>query len=188
MPFVVQGYAEFLDYAGVEAADIPARHFGLLEYWTENFAGRSAGSLVGLPSVGYKVLVWRSSDQNADLRGRLCLEPVAAHWELVQDDTGLGLLNLELQSQQDSFVMGQQGLQQYAAEREQNILMQRHSVVELTSHSSDKSVGLLKKSLKNSLLLAVAVCDLVTGSFVAQLMVSYFLYFVEFVAYLLEHN
>lgn len=119
--------------------------------------------------------MWRSSDQNADLRGRLCLEPVAAHWELVQDDTGLGLLNLELQSQQDSFVMGQQGLQQYAAEQEQNILMQRHSVVELTSHSSDKSVGLLKKSLKNSLLLAVAVCDLVTGSFgkcfVAQLMV-----------------
>lgn len=168
MPFVEQGYAEFLDYAGVEASDIPARYFGPLEYWTENFAGRSAGSLVGLASVGYKVLVWRSSDQNADLTGRLCLEPVAAHWELVQDDTGLGLLNLE---QQDSFVMGQQGLQQYAAEREQNILMQRHSVVELASHSSDKSVGLLKKSLKNSLLFAVAVCDLVTGSFGAQLMV-----------------
>lgn len=99
----------------------------------------------------------------------------------MQDGTGLGFLYLELQIQQDSFVMGQQVLQQYAAELEQNILMQRQSV-ELALHSSDKSVGFLKESSKNLLLLAVAGCDLVTGSsgqcFVAQLMVTYFLYFV----------
>lgn len=60
VPFVVLHYAEFLDYAGVQASDIPARYFGLLEYW--NFAGRSVGSLVELASVGYKALVRRSSD------------------------------------------------------------------------------------------------------------------------------
>lgn len=77
-------------------------------------------------------------------------------------------------------MLGQQVLQQqYAAELEQNILLQRWSVVEMASHSSDQSVGLLKESSKNLLLLAVAVGDLVIGNsgqrFVAQLMVKYFL-------------
>lgn len=97
----------------------------------------------------------------------------------MQDDTGLWWLYLRPQIQQHSFVLGQQVLlQQYAAELEQNILMQGQSVVDLASHSSDKSVGLLKESSKKSLL-AVAVGDLVTGNsgqrFVAQLMVKYFL-------------
>lgn len=62
-------------------------------------------------------------------------------------------------------MLGQQVLlQQCAAELEQNILLQRQSVAELASHSSDKSVGLLKESSKNLLLLAVAVGDLVTGN------------------------
>lgn len=68
VPFVVLSYAEFLGYAGAECSYIPARHFELVEYWTENFVARSVGCLVELTSVGYKVLVWRRSDQNADLR------------------------------------------------------------------------------------------------------------------------
>lgn len=66
VPFVVLSYAECLDYA--EASYIPAQHFGVLEYLTENFATRSVGSLAEVASVGYKVLVWRSSGLNADLR------------------------------------------------------------------------------------------------------------------------
>lgn len=66
--FAVLSSAEFLGYGGAVASHIPAPHFGLLEWWTENFAASCVDSLVELASVGYKVLVWRSSDKNADLR------------------------------------------------------------------------------------------------------------------------
>ena len=62
MPFVGACLAEFLGYAGVEAEYRPAQR-AVGEY----FAVRAVGALAESISVGYKVLVWRSSDQAADL-------------------------------------------------------------------------------------------------------------------------
>lgn len=134
--------------------------------------------------------MWRSSDQNADLRDSLCLGPVATHWDLVLGDTGLWLLHMKPQIQRDISALERQlFLEQYAAELEQNIPLQRRSVVELASHSSDKSVGPLEESSKNLLLLAVAVGGLAIGNseqcFVAQPTVKYF---QQTVAYLQERN
>lgn len=67
MPFVGVWYAEFLGYAGVEAEYKPVQHVVLVVYWTEYFAARAVGALAEWVSVGCKVLVWRSSDQAADL-------------------------------------------------------------------------------------------------------------------------
>lgn len=67
VPFVGVCYAEFLGYAGVEAEYEPVQHVVLVIYWTDYFAVKTVGSLAEWVSVGYKVLVWRSSDQAADL-------------------------------------------------------------------------------------------------------------------------
>lgn len=77
----------------------------LVVYWTEYFAERAVGALAERVSVGCKVLVWRSSDQAADLAVGLRLGPAAVRWELVQDDTGPWLPELELQMQEGSFVL-----------------------------------------------------------------------------------
>lgn len=91
MPFVGVWYAELLDYAGVETEYKPAQYVVLVVYWTEYFAVRAVGALAERVSVGCKVLVWRSSDQAADLAVGLRLGPVVVRWELVRDDTGLWL-------------------------------------------------------------------------------------------------
>lgn len=54
-------FAEFLGCAGVEYK--PAQHVVLVVYLTEYLVG----ALAEWVSVGCKVLVWRSSDQAADL-------------------------------------------------------------------------------------------------------------------------
>lgn len=61
--FVGVWYAEFLGYAGLEAEYRPAQHVVSVEYGTEC----SVGALAEWVSVGCKVLVWRSLDQDADL-------------------------------------------------------------------------------------------------------------------------
>lgn len=93
------------------------------------------------------MLVWKSSDQVADLTS--CHGSVATCWELVQNDTGFGF-----QMQEGSFVLAGQS----AAELELEIL------VDLGLHSSDKLVGHSMEKLKSLQLLPVAVGDLVIGS------------------------
>lgn len=46
VPFVGVYYAEFPDYAGVEAEYKHVQHDVLVVYWTEHFAVRTVGSLV----------------------------------------------------------------------------------------------------------------------------------------------
>lgn len=67
MPFVGVWDAQYLGYAGVEVECKPAQHFVIVVHWIEDFAVRTVGALAELVSVGCKVLVWRSSDQAADL-------------------------------------------------------------------------------------------------------------------------
>lgn len=59
VPFVAAWSAEFLGYFGVEAERKPAQCVVFAEYLV--------GALAEWVSVGCKVLVWRSSDQAADL-------------------------------------------------------------------------------------------------------------------------
>lgn len=98
------------------------------------------------------MLVWKSSDQVADLIS--CHGSVATCWELVQNEPGFGF-----QMQEGSFVLAWQVLpKQSAAEPEREIL------VDLGLHSSDKLVGHSVENLKSLQLLPVAVGDLVVGS------------------------
>lgn len=67
VPFVGVLDVQSLGYAGDELEYKPAQHSVIVVYWIECFAVRTVGALAELVSVGCKVLVWKSSDQAADL-------------------------------------------------------------------------------------------------------------------------
>lgn len=127
-------------YAGVEAEYKPVQHFVLSVNWTEDSAKKAADAPAEQMPVGYKVLVWGSSDQV----DRPQLGPVAAvHWECVEDDT-----DLWLRMHEGSFVLAavQAGLLllllQCVGELEQGILMLSGLVVGLVGPSQGKSKSL----------------------------------------------
>lgn len=67
MPFVGVWDAQYLGYAEAEVEYKPAQQFVSVVYWIECFAVTAVGALAEWVSAGCKVLVWRSSDQAADL-------------------------------------------------------------------------------------------------------------------------